>query len=169
LGKDFKFMENNLASAVVGGEVVQEGMSAPDFSLESSKGLVSLAKYRGQRNVILFFMREFSCPICRGHVNELSKMYSTLAAQGTEVIVVGGGSLKEAQQLAATYKLPFAVASDPDRSVYHTYGLHKALGLMQRSGTIVIDKQGIVRYVQRSTLPTGAMDKKALLDSLSHL
>jgi peroxiredoxin len=161
-------MENNMVSTV-SGEVVQEGMSAPDFSLESSKGLVSLAKYRGQRNVILFFMREFSCPICRGHVNELNKIYSTLAAQGVEVIVVGGGSLKEAQQLAVTYKLPFPAASDPDRSVYHSYGLHKALGMLQRSGTIVVDKQGIVRYVQRSTLPTGSMDKTALLNSLSHL
>jgi peroxiredoxin len=96
-------------------------------------------------------------------------MYSTLAAQEVEVIIVGGGSLKEAQQLATTHKLPFAVASDHDRSVYHSYGLHKALGLLQRSGTIVVDKQGIMRYVQRSTLPTGSMDKVALLNSLSHL
>ena len=40
---------------------VEVGSPAPDFSLESSDNTsVSPADYRGRRNVLLYFMREFT-------------------------------------------------------------------------------------------------------------
>lgn len=150
-------------------EVVKEGVTAPDFTLESGKGPVKLAQYLGRQNVVLYFMREFSCPACRQHVRELSQLYPQLQASGTDVLVIGGGTQEEANRLSETYKLPFTVAADPDRETYHNYGLHRAMGMIQRSGSIVVDKQGIVRYVQRVTLPTGALDKKELLAALAQL
>ncbi len=40
---------------------VSVGSRAPDFSLESSSGAqVALSDYRGRRNVLVYFMREFT-------------------------------------------------------------------------------------------------------------
>lgn len=150
-------------------ELVQEGAVAPKFSLPSTKGLVSSQDFQGQQNLVIYFMREFSCAICRGHANELAKLYPQLQAHNTEVVVIGGGSPKEAQNMADTYKLPFRVASDSERAVYQSFGLHKALGILQRSGSILVDKQGVIRYIQQSTLPTGALNKAELLKAVETL
>ena len=40
---------------------VAVGSLAPDFTLESNSGAqVALSDYRGQRNVLVYFMREFT-------------------------------------------------------------------------------------------------------------
>ena len=150
-------------------QAIEEGQKAPDFKLASSKGPVELGSFRGDKNVLVYFMREFSCAVCRGHVKELGRMYPELQAQGVEVVVVGGGELPAGQRLAETFKLPFAVASDPDRGIYHRYGLDKAAGVIQRSGSILVDQQGNVRYIQRATLPTGALDKAELQTAIAGL
>jgi thioredoxin-dependent peroxiredoxin len=39
---------------------VELGSVAPDFSLEASDGkIIRLSDYRGRKNVVLYFMREF--------------------------------------------------------------------------------------------------------------
>lgn len=150
-------------------EPVKEGTAAPDFRLASSNGTATLNHYLGRRNVVLYFMREFNCAVCRRHLVQLDKMYPELQARKVEVLVIGGGSLEEANRLAAAYKLPFAVAADTDREVYRRYGLHKAMGLLQRSGSILVGRSGRVLYVQRATLPTGALDKKELMSAIEQL
>ena len=73
-------------------------------------------------------------------------MYEQLRARETEVLIIGGGNRKGAERLSARLKLPFPVLvdPDPDRAVYRRYGLDKVLIALQRSGTFLIDKQGIV-------------------------
>jgi peroxiredoxin Q/BCP len=80
-------------------------------------------------------------------------MNEQLRAQETEVLLLGGGSRKGAERLSARHKLPFPVLVDPDRAVYRRYGLDKVLIALQRSGTFLIDKQGIVRYIHQSPIP----------------
>src|SRR6266567_8644939 len=101
--------------------------------------------YVGKQNVVLYFMREFSCAFCQKHVAQLKQLYSTLQAHHAEVLVIGGGSRAEAEQLATHLHVPFPVLADADRGVYHRYGLEKVLSL-QRSGIIVVDRQGRVSY-----------------------
>jgi peroxiredoxin len=50
-------------------------------------------------------------------------------------------------------KLPFPVLSDPEREVYRIYELEKYLLLIQRTASIVVDRNGIVQYIKRTTNP----------------
>jgi len=50
-------------------------------------------------------------------------------------------------------KLPFPVLADPDRAIYLRYGLDKVFLAIQRSGTFLIDQQGIVGYIKQGALP----------------
>jgi peroxiredoxin len=52
------------------------GSLAPDFKLLATNGQnVSLTDFRGKSNVIVFFIRETTCPQCRTHVAQLGRMY----------------------------------------------------------------------------------------------
>jgi peroxiredoxin len=48
--------------------------SAPDFTLSSTQGdEISLANYRGERHVVLWFSRGFQCQFCRGHMERITE------------------------------------------------------------------------------------------------
>jgi peroxiredoxin len=96
-------------------------------------------------------------------------MYEQLRTQETEVLILGGGSRKAAERLSARFNLPFPVLVDPDRSVYRRYGLDKVLIALQRSGTFLIDKQGIVRYIHQVTNPQASVAKDELMREVEQL
>jgi peroxiredoxin len=96
-------------------------------------------------------------------------MYEQLRAQDTEVLILGGGNRKGAERLSARHKLPFPVLVDPDRVVYRRYGLDKVLIALQRSGTFLIDKQGIVRYIHQVTNPQASVEKDELMRQVEQL
>lgn len=145
---------------------VQVGSIAPTFTVDAHVGQVNLSDYGGKQHVVLYFMREFDCPVCLHHVARLGRIYDTLQAQNTAVLVVGGGDQEQAAQVHDRFKLPFPVLADADRGVYRLYGLEKALNMMQRSGSFLIDIDGVVRYANRSTLPTGALKETPLLRAI---
>lgn len=154
-----------MALETVGAHV---GAMAPDFTLVGSNGEISLADYRGKQNVILYFMREFSCSFCQKHVARLKQLYGALQSHNTAVLVIGGGSRAEAGRLATGLQVPFPVLADADREVYHRYGLEKVMSL-QRSGIIVVDRQGRISYRHPTTLPIAGPDRAALISTLESL
>ncbi len=64
--------------------------------------------------------------------------------------------------------MPFPVLADADRGVYHHYGLEKVMSL-QRSGIIVVDRQGRVSYSHPTTLPIAGLDRAALMSALENV
>lgn len=130
------------------------GSLAPNFSLLATNGhSISLTDFRGKSNVVLFFIRETSCWQCRTHVTQLGKMYNDFKEAGAEVLVILGEGIEKAKAYADGIKLPFPILCDPDRAVYHLYELEKYVLLFQRTASLVIDKDGVVRYLKRTTVP----------------
>lgn len=130
------------------------GSPAPDFTLTATNGQkISLTDFRGKKNVIVFFIRETTCPQCRTHVGHLGQLHEQFRAAGTEVIVILGEGLEKAREYADGLNLPFPILCDPDRAVYKLYELEKYFLLFQRTASLVVDKEGIVRYLKRTTIP----------------
>src|SRR6266566_3485847 len=98
-------------------------------------------------------------------------MYEQLRARDTEVLILGGGSRKGVGRSSAGLQLPspVLVEPDPERAVYRRYGLDKVLIALQRSGTFLIDKQGIVRYIHQVTNPQASVDKEELMREVEQL
>jgi len=106
------------------------GEPAPLFALPSLRGpMVELAAYRGQRNVVVWFSRGFTCPFCRAHTDGMRAGYPALQAVGTEVIQVAPNLLDAARRFFGPQPLPFPFICDPDKRLYAVYGLgdHGAL------------------------------------------
>lgn len=130
------------------------GSLAPDFKLLATNGQeIALTDFRGKQNVIVFFIRETTCPQCRTHVMHLGRMYDQFREADTEIIVILGEGLEKARKYADGIGLPFPILCDPDRAVYKLYELEKYFSLFQRTASLVVDKEGIVRYLKRTTIP----------------
>jgi peroxiredoxin len=130
------------------------GSFAPDFKLQATNGQeITLSDFRGKQNVIVFFIRETTCSQCRTHVTQLGRMYDQFREAGAEIIVILGENIEKAREYAAGIGLPFPILSDPDRAIYQLYELEKYFLLFQRTASVVVDKDGIVRYLKRTTVP----------------
>lgn len=130
------------------------GSLAPDFKLHATNGQeIALSDFRGKKNVIVFFIRETTCPQCRTHVTQLGRMYDQFREAGAEIIVILGENVEKAHEYAKGIGLPFPILSDPDRTIYQLYELEKYFLLFQRTASVVVDKDGIVRYLKRTTVP----------------
>jgi len=130
------------------------GSHAPDFRLPSTEGRdVALSDYRGRTNVVLFFVREFTYRECRAHVTQLGRMYQQFRAAGAEVVVILGDTKERAQEYTRVVNVPFPILYDPERKVYSLYELERFFSLIQRTASLVIDHEGIIRYLKRTTLP----------------
>lgn len=145
------------------------GMHAPVFVLQGTSGRVSVGDLIGTHNLLIYFIREFGCHTCMANALQLAKIKDEIAVTNTRIIMVGGGHMAAAQKTRDRYKLPFPVFADPDRSVYRSFGLDKALLLFQKSGTFLIDKTGIVRYIHAGSNPAAGFDAKQILSEVAKL
>jgi len=90
---------------------------------------------------------------CRAHVAQLGRLNSQFEAANAEVLVVLGDSLERATRYAASINVPFPVLADPGHEVYHRFDLERAYLIIQRTASVVVDRDGIIRYLKRATNP----------------
>jgi thioredoxin-dependent peroxiredoxin len=133
------------------------GSSLPALKLESTQGTQELVAYQGKSNLVIYLMREFSCAMCQAHVRRLKAIYPELQKAGSQVLVVAGGTLEQAQTLERQMQLPFPVLADPERQSYAAFGLDKIFGLWQKSGTVIADKNGTVKLVHGTGNPGASL------------
>lgn len=60
-----------------------------------------------------------------------------------------GESLEQAISYRDLLKVPFPILADPEREVYHRFEMTKNFIGLQRTASIVIDENGIIRYLKR--------------------
>lgn len=140
---------------------VQEGDSAPDFSLPASGGrTVSLAAMKG-RPFVLYFYPKANTSGCTKEACAFQEALPQLGKIGLEVIGVSPDKMKPIENFAAKYGLSFPLASDESHAVAEAYGTwveksmygRKYMGI-ERS-TFLIDQDGKVAKVWRKVSVTG--------------
>jgi peroxiredoxin len=90
---------------------------------------------------------------CRSHAGQLSRLYKDFLNENCEVLLILGAPIERAKQYANALHLPFPVLADPERSVYQRYGLGKALLVIQRTASVVVDRSGTIQYLKEVTNP----------------
>lgn len=90
---------------------------------------------------------------CRAHVAQLGRLYPEFQAAGAEVLVILGEAPERATQYGASLRVPFPILADPTQAVYHRFGLDKAYLLIQRTASVVVDRNGRIQYLRRATNP----------------
>jgi mycoredoxin-dependent peroxiredoxin len=125
------------------------GSAAPDFELSDQHGnKVSLASFKGKKNVVLLFYPFSFTGTCTG---ELCAMRDDLAAfqnDGVQVLAVSCDSMFTQRVFAEKEGYEFPVLADfwPHGAVAQSYGIFDDVRGCSLRGTYVIDKEGIVRW-----------------------
>ena len=107
---------------------------------------------------------------CRSHSAQLGRLYKDFQAANCEILLILGEPVEKAKRYAETLHLPFPVLADPERDVYHRYGLEKAMVFIQRTASVVIDQSGTIRYLKTTTNPmVWLQESKELLEFVKTL
>jgi peroxiredoxin len=97
------------------------------------------------------------------HAVQLGLVSAQLASLDTALLVLVPGPPEQALKIAKLIRASFPVLADPDHRVFRSFGLGRKLLVMQQSGSALVDREGALVYVRRSTSPRGALDLEALM------
>jgi peroxiredoxin len=125
------------------------GTAAPDFELNDQNGnKVSLASFKGKKNVVLLFIPFAFTGTCTGELCAMRDDLSAFQNDNVELLAVSCDSMFTQRIWAEKEGYKFPVLADfwPHGAVAQAYGIFdEARGCALR-GTFVIDKEGIVRW-----------------------
>src|SRR4028119_1501667 len=134
---------------------LQVGDKAPHFRGKDQTGKqVSLKDLKGKK-LVLFFYPEDDTPACTAQACNLRDNFSSLKAQGYEIIGISPNDEESHQKFKSKYELPFTLLSDPRHTIIDKYGVwgeknlygRKFMGLLRT--TFVINEQGFITKILR--------------------
>lgn len=101
---------------------------------------------------------------------QLRRDYSNFQALETEIIVVGPDDADNFRMYWKSHKLPFIGLPDPTHSVLKRYGQEVNLFKLGRMpAQVIIDKQGIARYVHYGHSMSDIPENEEILQILKTL
>jgi peroxiredoxin Q/BCP len=145
------------------GTGLRAGDRAPDFTLEDQDGRsVSLADFRGKRNVVVYFYPKDDTPGCTREACAFRDDYEAFQEAGAEVLGISSDTSASHQRFAAKHRLPFRLLADPGGRVRAAFGVPRTAGLLPGRVTYVIDREGVIRHAFNSQLAPARHVEEAL-------
>jgi len=119
------------------------GQAAPDFALHAAAGEnVRLSEHRGEVIVVSFWSSR--CTPCRSQLTSLNRSYQTYRSAGLQVYGVGvDDDPAQSREFAHSAQVGFAMLLDPAKGVARSYEVDEL------PMTVLIDRNGLIRYVLR--------------------
>ena len=134
--------------------MLEVNQPAPGFICpDQDDNSVSLAQYRGEKNLVLYFYPKDDTPGCTIEANEFTSLIDSFAEADTVVIGVSKDSCEKHQKFISKYGLKLILLADTNGEVcesYGTWGLRKFMGKEYMGigrSTFVIDKSGNLAHV----------------------
>ena len=125
------------------------GEQAPDFTLPSTDGDVSLRDLAERAKVVLAFYYEDATPLCSNEVSMLKDDYDVIRELGGEVIAVSADSLEShAAFVERLGGVPFPLASDQQLEAAKAFHAVDDSGKRSRRAVFVIDRGGKILHAE---------------------
>lgn len=150
---------------------IEVGATAPDFTLKDQNNQdVSLADYRGEKNVLLVFYPLAFTGVCEGELCGVRDNLSAYQSDDVAVLTVSVDSPFTHKVWAEREGFDFPLLSDfwPHGRVAMEYGVFNDEKGFANRGTFVIDKEGVVRFAEMN-LPGEPRDQSAWTKALGEL
>ena len=146
------------------------GQTAPDFTLkDQSQNPVSLKDYRGKNVILAFYPLDFS-PVCTKEHACFQEDFSQFQGLNAEVLGISVDSAWAHKAFAEKLGIQHKLLADfhPKGEVAGKYGLYlEDKGITNRA-TVIIDKEGVVRYIKVYDIPQ-QRENQELVEALKEL
>ncbi|MEU5848709.1 MULTISPECIES: peroxiredoxin [Saccharopolyspora] len=150
---------------------VEVGAQAPDFTLpDFNKEKVSLADFRGKKNVLLVFYPFAFSGICQGELCQVRDDLGEFQNDDVQVLGVSVDSPFALKAWAEKEGYTFPLLSDfwPHGEIAKAYGVFNEAAGMANRGTFLIDTEGKVRFAEVNQ-PGEARDQDVWKKALAEL
>ena len=125
------------------------GDIAPDFSLPGTGGRsYRLSEHRGRRIVLVFYPGD-ETPVCTRQLCSYNDELQRFAELDATVLAISAQDVDSHEKFTEHHGFSFPLLADVDKQVAAAYGVLGPLGFVRRS-VVIIDAQGVVRYVHRA-------------------
>jgi peroxiredoxin len=132
---------------------LQVGDLAPDFTAPSTSGSdVSLAAFRGKRNVLLAFFPLAFTGTCTKELICFTEDFDQFAGKGVEILPISVDAVPSLKEFKNKLQMKTELLSDFRRDVSRAYGVLNEERFYSNRAYFLIDKDGRVRWshVERS-------------------
>jgi peroxiredoxin len=153
------------------------GQAAPDFKLPYAtqeaihmkpEEQMSLASQRGKNVILAFYPADWSGG-CTAEVCTLRDTFAELSKLNATVLGISGDYVFSHQEWAKFHKLQFPLLSDHDHAVAKMYDSYMAEYGFNKRTVYLVDKEGVVRYVNPAFKAGDKKDYDALRAELEKL
>jgi thioredoxin-dependent peroxiredoxin len=137
------------------------GKPAPEFTLEGTDGTMSLADFRGQVVVLVFYPGD-NTPVCTRQLNAYTEDIDQFRDLGAQLLAISPQSVASHDEFSCKQGgFGFPLLADTEKEVGEAYGILGPLGFYRRS-VFVVDAEGVVRWAHRAVAgltfrPTGEL------------
>src|SRR5713101_3960253 len=149
-------------------KTLKVGDVAPDFTLKTNnREDWRLSDFRGKKNVVLAFVPFAFSSVCSAQLPAYEAELSRFQDLDTEIVSISMDSLYALGAWAESMQTSFPLLSDfyPQGRVVDLYGVRHPLGMPNRA-VIVIDREGIIRYIEVLNSPGDMPDNEDLYEAL---
>jgi peroxiredoxin (alkyl hydroperoxide reductase subunit C) len=148
--------------------VIEPGEPAPDFTLPNHKGeAVSLADFRGRKLMLVFYPADFSL-VCSDQLSIYQEVLEQISEAGVELVGVSVDSSWSHNAFRKKLGIDIPLLSDfhPKGEMSRAYGAYiEDFGITNRS-LVLIDEEGVVRWVHESPQVTEIPGANLIFDAL---
>ena len=113
------------------------GDLAPDVTLTSTRGELTLSELAAHAPVLLVFYPGDDTPVCTRQLCNYRDSLDVFDKLGVQVVALNPQSLESHTRFAEKHELPFPVASDASGAVCRAYGAAGILGTTKRALVLV--------------------------------
>jgi len=150
---------------------LRAGALAPDFTLPSMPGeLVTLASYRGQPLILVFYPADFS-PDCGDQLALYNEVLPEFERLGARLLAVSVDNVYSHAAFHKSRNLHFVLGSDfnPKGAVIRRYGVYNEETGMSERALFVLDRAGVIHWCHVSPHTSVVPGAEGILDALESL
>jgi len=140
--------------------MLEIGNPAPDFTLETEQGPLTLSNLKENKVVVYFYPKDMT-PGCTQEACDFRDHYSQFQDKNTIIIGISKDNLKSHSKFKEKERLNFILASDPDGKVCEAYGVWVEKSMYGRKyfgierATFLVDEKGIIQNIWRNVKVKG--------------
>lgn len=149
--------------------MIEPGAQAPEFTLPDQDGEdVSLADFRGRKLVLCFYPADFS-PVCSDQLSIYQEVKPEIEAQGATLagISVDSAWAHKAFQEKLGIDIPLLADFHPKGEVARAYGAYMEERGHDNRSLVLVDEDGIARWVHESPTPLEIPGANLIFDALA--